>query len=76
MQSSTNLNCIVRGYVHSGIGAERKGFLYDLRFNFASDDKAAEGITHALESFMNKTIADATGDTFQEFSFSASAERK
>ena len=63
MQYSTNLNFLIRGYVHSEFGAAKKELLFGLQFDFASDDKAADGIKNALESFMNETDK-ATWDTF------------
>ena len=50
--------------------------LFGVKFDFASDDQAVEGIKDALKLFLSETVGDTRASDFDGFSFAETAEGK
>ena len=61
---------------HQEFGDENKELLFGVKFDFASDGQAADGIKNALRSFLHDTVGDGAANNLDGFSFAQTAQGK
>ena len=57
-------------------GEGKKELLFGVKFDFASDDSAADDIKDSLKSFLSDTVGENTANDLDGFSFVDTAQGK